>query len=148
MAHYINDLEASYLGDALPPYTAWTMGIKNLGGVVTVWPFNDANKGKPAAKFDIATYVSIFNAGRVSPQDVQQATSNNQYAYILAPVDVIEAAKALTKPTAREVALLPGGLSGWNPFANASTATKVVVGSAIVTGLAAVFGMFRGPRNR
>lgn len=138
--------EPSYLGDALPVYTQWVDLIKSLGGTVTTWPFSGDASGKPAARFDVATYVALFNGGKIDAKAQQQASSSNQFVYVLAPVDVATSAKKLVNVTAREAANLPGGSSGWNPFANVSRTTKIVAGAAVVTAAASFLGLFRGRR--
>lgn len=68
--------------------------MQALGGGASVWPFSSGPYakffGRPAAKFDTATYVSVYNAGtlpgiRNAPQ---QMTTDGQFAYVLASDDV------------------------------------------------------------
>jgi hypothetical protein len=70
-------------------YAGWYSYTKNVNGVVTAWPFNSGlyarYYGKPAARFDAATYVAVSNRGAMLASDAQQASADNKYVYVLAP---------------------------------------------------------------
>ncbi len=127
-----------YLGDAPPAsdtYNAWVATVKGLGGVATVWPFNDGDTGKPAARFDAATYVALYNAGRIDPNATQEASGDNQNVYVLADGVIAAAALQLVKPTPGEVAQLPGGITGFDPFANTNLSSYLKWGGLALAGV-------------
>lgn len=133
----------AYLGDALPDYVAWTNQVNQNGGVVTNWPFSTDGSNIPAARYPMAVYTQLQAAGMIDPSAQQQPSGTGDYMYVMASDNVNTASQALTNVTAAEAANLPGGFSGWNPFANVSTTTKVMAGAAALTALAALAGMFR-----
>lgn len=80
-------------------FTRWVKTVKANGGMAAAWPFDsdiqgnaDANKGKPAAKYPVAVYVSLFNANKIDARAPQRTTGNNQFVYVLASDDVAAAA--------------------------------------------------------
>ena len=127
-----------YLGDApaaSDTYNAWVASVKALGGVATVWPFDDGNAGRPAARFTAQTYVTLYNAGNIDPTVPQEASGDNQNVYVLASGVVAAAAAGLTAPTTTEVAQLPGGITGFNPFANTDLPTILKWAALTVAGV-------------
>jgi hypothetical protein len=65
-------------------YRDWVSEVQALGGVATAWPFPGGQYGQLAARFDVATYVDVFNAGLLPTGAGTQTTSNGQWAYVLA----------------------------------------------------------------
>lgn len=134
----------AYLGDATPAYVDWTNAVSQTGGVVTNWPFNDQYRGQPAARYPMSVYVQLLNSGNIDQsQPAQPDAGTGTYMYVLAGSDVASAAQLLTNVTDAEAANLPGGITGWNPFANVSRTTKLMAGAAALTAFAAFAGLFR-----
>lgn len=74
-------------GDAT--FDSWIARTQALGGHATTWPFSTGLYGKffgrPAMKFDTATYVRVANAGQLPDRTApQQTTTDSQWAYVLA----------------------------------------------------------------
>lgn len=114
-----------YVGDVAPgtaAYTAWVASVNAQGGEATVWPFADGalgvSQGTPAAKYPVQTYVSLFNLGQIDPTIAQRTSTDNNFVYVVASNAVAASATNLTAVTPAEAATLPGGASGFNPFAN------------------------------
>lgn len=79
-------------------FQAWTVTVQQLGGQAVTWPFgwegdnNGPYIGAPAARFDIATFTNLVNAGTIGANDPSGITNNGQYAYVLAPSSVVNTA--------------------------------------------------------
>ena len=83
---YLGSDEDSGLGSG-PDLRTWATFIKRNGGVVTRWPFpEDDYYGQLAARFPVDTYTALVEAHVFSPNATVALTSNNQYAYVLAPL--------------------------------------------------------------
>lgn len=135
---------AGYLGDEAQTYADWAAQVKANGGVAVNWPFDDADYGKPAARYPLATYVDLYNNGMITDSDNVQRSGTGDYAYVVADSDVAAAAQSLTGVTAREAAGLPGAFNFLNPFANLSTSGKWMTGAAVATAGVMILGLLRG----
>ena len=95
-------------------YARWAASVEQLGGVATNWPFGTGlyakYYGQPAARFDVATYATLYNAGRIDANAPQQTNGASTYAYVLASGVVQQAAKSLSVPTQAEI---DAGASAW-----------------------------------
>lgn len=86
-------------------YQAWTVDVKNLGGVATTWPFgwNGASSGPytgaPAARFDAATFQALLSSGVIAATDPTGITTNQQWVYVLAPESVVDTAPSAQQMT-------------------------------------------------
>lgn len=80
------------LGDV---YSDWDSQVRALGGTATTWPFSTGIYGKyhglSAARFTGVQYATLGNAGKIDVTAPAQATTNNQYIYVLAPDSVQQA---------------------------------------------------------
>lgn len=95
-------------------FAQWAASVEQLGGVPTNWPFQSGLYGRyygqPAARFDVATYANVANAGGIDMNAPQQTTANNQYVYVLANGIIQQAAQSLTQPTQHEI---QAGATAW-----------------------------------
>lgn len=99
-----------YAGLGGDPFSDWSASIRALvpnplNGGPTTWPFKAGIYGKyfgrPAARFDIATYVRLGNTGKIARTGVQQITDSGQWAYVLAPDAAASAAPHVMTTTER-----------------------------------------------
>lgn len=138
------------LGDFPAAYAGWVASVKYLGGVPVVWPTGVAPArfaGRPAARYDVATFTALTKAGKLSSSAIVGRATSGAYVYVLAPSDVAAAAVDLVKPTDAEIAALPKEslLDRW--FPGASKYVKVAaIGGGILLGLQ-IFNAVR-PRSR
>ncbi len=65
-------------------YTDWTTLVHSLGGVATTWPFSDdGHMGEPAARFSVAQYTTVFNAGHLPTGSGTRTNNTGQWVYVL-----------------------------------------------------------------
>lgn len=131
------------------PYVDWTVVVKQLGGSVSSWPFNTGLYGKlygrPAARFDAARYVAASKTRLLDFTAPTQASSNNQYFYVLAPAAVAASPQAHTMTAAEQAknaiftnldkgadALGLPSLDGINNFIKSLGRDAVIIGGVIV----------------
>ncbi len=89
IAEQLGDYSGSVPSVQTYDYPTWYNYAKGAGAVVVTWPFSSgiygSYYGRPAMRFTAAGYVVAANQGSVDASDITQASSNNQYIYVLAP---------------------------------------------------------------
>lgn len=83
------------LGDAPPfqSYADWLAWVQSVGGAAVTLPSNVPASllpyaGQPAARYDNATYTSLFNAGNIDLGAPQVASASGAFVYVVAPQNV------------------------------------------------------------
>lgn len=95
-------------------YGQWAAIVVANGGTPTTLPTNvpaamQPWAGQPAARYDAATYVALYNAGAIDSSSPQVASNNNAYVYVVAPPLVVSTApQTMTAAQAAENALFTG----------------------------------------
>lgn len=138
------------LGDYPPAYATWVSAVKYAGGAAVVWPASlapTANAGKPAARYEKATYDALVKAGRLTLSSNDKLSASG-YVYVLAPADAIAAAKQLATITRREEDLLPREslLDRWLPGVSGYVKLGLMAGAGVAL-LALYRSLSRGRRR-
>lgn len=96
-------------------YQEWYAAVKRLGGAPVTLPDNVPDmmrqySGRPAARYDAATYANLFNAGQIDANTPQVMSNTNAYAYVVAPPSAWQGAPQLmTRLQQIENAVFTGG---------------------------------------
>lgn len=95
-------------------YADWLAYVKATGGASVALPSNvppsmQAYVGQPAARYDAATYASLWNAGTLDANAPQVSSNNNAYVYVVAPTSAwADAPHTMTTSEQMENAIFSG----------------------------------------